>query len=568
MTSLRRYAPFALLVATQMVLVLVAPSHGASTNNALGGTFQGGNNAAANNGSGLTGGNTAVGGVNGVPGTTGSGATGGTNGTGGAGGTSGLGAGGGSSSSGGLQGGASGSFTNEKFCITGLADHLPCMAKWAGGDNGGATSMGVTAKTVTLVMYRAKDNAAVDAILQETGTYTPPATEQQMLGVVTSWINKHFQLYGRKIVFDYVQGTCDIAPPVDSCFRGDADNIVSTYHPFGVMYDSDTNEPAFFDELSRKGVINWGGWAFTDKFNNSLRPYHYDLFMGGDTQAEIAGKWYCQRLANQNAKYAGDATLQAMKRKVAVIHADTATVNPSAALLESIIKGCDKNGAIDAPYSSDTSTAAQQAATDTAKYKSEGVTTNIWFSDVIAPAYGTKAEASQNWHPEEVIAGEGLLDYDALAQTYDQTEWAHAFGPSDLGNSVGIDKTDAGDIWKAEGQSGSANQNSNLLTTYALSLAGGVMTAGPKLTPLTYEYGVLTQPGYNAYAQWHDPTLTYVKYGKGDYTGISDIREVYYSTTVTSPNNDRPGGYIPLNGGRRYQIDGIPSGDPGLPSSV
>src|SRR5690242_18314675 len=42
MTSLRRYAPFALLVATQMVLVLVAPSHGSSGGTQLGGQFQGG----------------------------------------------------------------------------------------------------------------------------------------------------------------------------------------------------------------------------------------------------------------------------------------------------------------------------------------------------------------------------------------------------------------------------------------------------------------------------------------------------------------------------------------------
>ena len=52
-----------------------------------------------------------------------------------------------------------------------------------------------------------------------------------------------------------------------------------------------------------------------------------------------------------------------------------------------------------------------------------------------------------------------------------------------------------------------------------LSVAGGVMAAGPKLTPLTYEYGMLTQPGYDSWAQWHDPQLIYIKYGKGDYTG-------------------------------------------------
>jgi len=560
MTSLRRYAPFALLVATQMVLVLVAPSHGSSGGTQLGGQFQGGPTAQSGVPAGPGVSSTATGPAattTGVPGSTGATTTGTTGAT-----TSGA------TTTGTTGTLASGTTTGEKFCISGLADHLPCVPKWAGGDNGGATSPGVTATKVTIVMYRPKDNAAVNAILQKSGSYTDPNVEQQMLGVVNDWINKHFQLYGRKLDIRYARGTCDIAPPDDTCFRNDANTLVSTYHPFAVFWDSDTNEPAFFDQLSRKGVVNWGGWAFTDQFNQSLRPYHYDLFMGGDTQADITGRWICQRLANKNARFAGDANLKATPRKFAVTYPNTATTTPSAKRLENIIKGCNKAGVVDSPYSSDTSTAAQQATTNTAQLKSAGVTSVVWFSDLIAPAYGTAAQSAQNWHPEEVIAGEGLLDYDALAQNYDQTEWAHAFGPSDLANSTGIDTTDAGRIWKAEGQSGSANQNSNLLTSYALSVAGGIMAAGPKLTPLTYEYGMLTMPGYNSWAQWHDPTLIYVKYGKGDYTGVSDIREVYYDPSKTSPTNGSPGAYVALNGGQRYQISDIPSGEPSLPASV
>jgi hypothetical protein len=416
-------------------------------------------------------------------------------------------------------------------------------------------------------MYRAKANAAVDAILRETGTYTPPDAERQQFEIVADWINKHYQLYGRKIVPHYVQGNCDIAPPDDKCFRADADSIVAKYKPFALMYPSNTNEPAFHDELSRKGVVNWGGWGFADSFNNNLRPYHYDLFMGGDTQAQITGTWYCKRLAGKPARFAGQASLRSKTRKVVVIYPDTAVTTPAAHHLESIIKGCAGSSAVvDGPYSSNTSTAAQQATTNTSKYKAAGVTTALWMSDPIAPAYGTKAAAAQNWSPENVIAGGGLLDYDALAQTYDQGQWAHAFGPSDIGLQTGVDKADAGKIWRAEGKSGSPNANSNLLTTYFLSLSGGIMAAGPKLTPLTYEYGLLTMPGYNQWSKWHDPMLTYIDYGRGDYTGISDIREVWYNPNKTSDTNHRPGAYVPLNGGRRYQVGDIPSGEPNLPA--
>jgi hypothetical protein len=99
-------------------------------------------------------------------------------------------------------------------------------------------------------------------------------------------------------------------------------------------------------------------------------------------------------------------------------------------------------------------------------------------------------------------------------------------------------------------------------------VAGGIMAAGPKLTPLTYEYGMLTQPGYDSWEQWHNPHYEYIKYGKGDYTGISDIREVWYNPNKTSPTNNRAGAYVAMNGGRRYQVDNIPSGDPGFPASV
>jgi len=68
MTSLRRYAPFALLVATQMVLVLVAPSHGSAGGTQLGGQFQGGP-AAQSGGPGAPGVSGSVG--TGAPGTTG-----------------------------------------------------------------------------------------------------------------------------------------------------------------------------------------------------------------------------------------------------------------------------------------------------------------------------------------------------------------------------------------------------------------------------------------------------------------------------------------------------------------
>jgi hypothetical protein len=580
MSPVRRYAPFAQLVAAQIVLVLVAPSRSSSSTTALGGQFPVGAQAP---GTGQTGtqplppgaSSAPVGGNPNLP-STGSGAP--STGTAPAGARTGSGRTGGATlpassaqaaRTRGVLGPVTGPTTGKPFCLGGLAEHPPCVGQWAGGSNGGATWQGVTATSIRILMYRPKSNAAVDAILRSTGTYVAPAAEKEQFLVVTDWLNKHDQLYGRKIDPVYIQGNCDIAPPVDSCFRNDADSLVAKYHPFAVFYDSDTNEPAFFDELSRKGVVNWGGWAFADSFNDNLRPYHYDLVMGGDVQAEFAGTWYCRRLAGHKAKYAGDSTLRLQTRKVVVAYPDTPETTPAAQHLMSIIAKCaGANGVLDGKYSSNTATATLQARTNTAKYKNEGATSILWFSDPIAPAYGTTAQAAQNWHPEEIVAGNDLVDYDALAQTYNASEWSHAFGISDLGQTVPVTKEDCDRIWKAEGKKGDANASTQLGTTYELAIAEGITAAGTKLTPLTFEAGLLNAPGYDQWAKWHDPSLVYIQYGRGDYTGVSDVREVYFDESKPSPLNGRNGTYVALSGGQRYQLNELPSGDPQLPAGV
>ena len=66
----------------------------------------------------------------------------------------------------------------------------------------------------------------------------------------------------------HVVGQCDIAPPQESCFRAEADSLVARYKPFAVFWVNNMNETAFLDQMSRKGVVNWGGWNFSDQFNN------------------------------------------------------------------------------------------------------------------------------------------------------------------------------------------------------------------------------------------------------------------------------------------------------------
>ena len=559
----RRYAPFAVLVSAILVLVIVAPSRPAASESSPFSVYTGPGGVSSTPApvSGATPGASATPG-----GAAGSGAA--TPGIGPAGSTT-L-RPGGAGSGPGASGGAAEQAGDITHCVNGrqfgqLVTAPPCTPKFA-GDNGGATWQGVTKDTIEFVYYREKDNPAVKAIEETAGLYSDPNDQKQFLPAAQDFINQHFELYGRKLHIDFFQGNCSPSPPTPQCDRNDADFIVSQYHPFMVLYDNNSNLPEFFDQLSHDHTMSFGGWHFADTFDQQERPWHWDIYMGGLYQAELTGEWWCKRMAGHLARYAGDTALQSQVRKTAVITPDYPVNRESADHLAAVINQCAPGTAEVVAYSSDTTTAAAQARSDVAKEQKDGVTSLLWFSDPIAPTYGTTAEVASNYYPEEVLVGSGLLDYDVLAQLYDQREWKDAIGLSDIQNQPEFSKTDAAIVWHTEGRSGDPYSSSNLPWGYLSAIAYVLNQTGPNLNPGTFEQAAFRGPYLNYWAQNHDPGHPYVTYGPdpstyGAYTGIHDAREVWWDPNKISPLNGKAGAYVAINGGERYMRGAFPSSE-------
>ena len=62
------------------------------------------------------------------------------------------------------------------------------------------------------------------------------------------------------------------------------------------------------------------------------------------------------------------------------------------------------------------------------KLKDAGVTTIIYTGDPLMPASFTKEATAQDYHPEWIIGPTVLADTTIFGRTYDQAQWAHAFG--------------------------------------------------------------------------------------------------------------------------------------------
>jgi hypothetical protein len=558
----RRYAPLAALAVAQLMIIALAPS---KAPNGTVGAFAGatgGSGSASGVGSGGSG---TDGGVTpGVASGDGSGTAGATGGTGGG---SGGGSGGGNATAGGGGGGG-----DKSHCV---GDRQydpkiefyapPCIPKWAGGDNGGSTYQGVTKDTIKIVDYVGKGSDAVDTILKAQGAYVDVSQRKAYDEAVAKFINEHYELYGRKVEIKIVQGNCATIPPDNACLRSEMRQIATNEKPLWFKWNASLSSETY-DELSRLGVFNSGGWHFRDSFGTSHAPFHWDVQISGTDMARQAGQWYCQQLHKFPTEYAGTANptenLNGRPRLVGVISTNDPENQASVEvdLKQELAKCGASYGGRFYFYAQDITTADQQRRAAVLKMRSDGVATSIMcFCDLVAPAFLYAEEQQESYYPENLIVGSGFMDADASSQAYMGTlgcpvagrpcNFEDAFGISSIAAQEPMFKDRGSRVWAASGGKGNPPYESVTADwDYFNMIASILQMAGPAITPQSVADGAarLGCRGGGTTGQvlrCFDP---------GSYSWNQDMRPVYWSTKTTSPYNGEAGSYVELGPRKKY----------------
>jgi hypothetical protein len=439
----------------------------------------------------------------------------------------------------------------------------PCAPRFT-GDNGGATYPGVTRETVKVLRYRPKSNPQVDAILNTQGLAFSAAEEEQAMKTYAKFFEKHYEFYGRKVEWVWEQGTCEISPPDLPCFRNEVKRLNAKHKPFAVFWQNSTTQGEFFDEWSRLGVLNVGGWHFNAQFNNRLRPYHWDVFMDGTRTARNIADYWCKKMQGKNATLAGDPALRTQKRKLGILTQAYPVTQKNALDLYAMVTGgvCGtKADAAEPVYTpSDIAQGQQTANVAVQKLKAEGVTTLVIISDPINPTFTTTAATRQQWYPEHLLAGSGVIDYDPLGRLYDQSQWRNAFGPGHLADPVPPERTDA---YRAAADVGVRDNGAgNLIFSYMNLISTMIQRSGPDLKPLNVERGMHSLPPSGGWDRTKNPQSILLKYGPRDYTAIEDSRHTYWDPSARSKIDGKAGAYVAFEGGRRFEIGAWPAGEP------
>ncbi|MDO8363731.1 MAG: hypothetical protein Q7V88_12600 [Actinomycetota bacterium] len=429
-----------------------------------------------------------------------------------------------------------------------------CMAPFS-GDNGGSTATGVTADEITLVYYEGQALDPIIAYITDAIAVDDTNADQfATMKELVRYYEAYYELYGRKINLVTYEGTGNAQDEVAA--RADAAAIADKYSPFAVL-GGPALTSAFADELARRQVLCIGCTPGQPAdFYTERDPYVWGLDGSALQKQTHVLEFIEKQLLGKNAEHGG-AGVQSQPRTFGLVYLQSSGASKD--LADTFAAEMDALGAPFAAVSAyDLATIQQTASQVIASMKAAGVTTIVFSGDPVAPRDFTREATAQEYFPEWLVAASTLVDVTAFARTYDQQQWQHAFGVTQLAarSNPTTSGAYANYTWFT-GQDPPADDTINTIAPNPALFFAVVQQAGPNLTPESFRDAAFasrgTVPGIS------QPYLTYGDKGYWggvpDYQGVDDATVFWWDAAATGADEIRREGtgmYQYVDGGQRY----------------
>ena len=449
---------------------------------------------------------------------------------------------------------------------------LPCIPKFV-GDNGGATYQGVTKDEIKVVVMINHYEPATQAALVAVGLSATDQEYQESSDVYANFINKHYELYNRKIKAIAHPFFCPTGD--DPCYRAEAKEVLAKHHPFAVVW----NVPgiavvAFMDEIARGHVIGLGAPGLPTEWFKARRPYMWTEVPQSPAAPDLIADYYCKKMYGKNATLAGDPRMRVQKRKLGIIVTEVPeNVEAAKRVLDDVtggMCGTKNDGTQLYTISANTDEADAQRPTLISRMKNDGINTSLQLpsTDVLGCNQCDQAQ----YYPENLISGQNQNDADIVGRLDASGQRNNRFG---IGMRPAATPLDDHNFRRA-----AHDMNPGYTPGYitegpylALAMIGKmIQLAGPRLTPANVELGSHSMVQLGGFANPHpwpgwkccDPAVPKWMLGDNadDYSAWSDAREIYWDDTAISPDDARPGAWVCVGPCKRYEAGQWPKGEP------
>ena len=445
----------------------------------------------------------------------------------------------------------------------------PCVQPFT-GKNGGATAQGITGNEIKVVIWvgdPSKDPVLAGQIIAagaSLDTNTIKATWQGYIDIY----NKMLELYGRKISVEFFDGTGSGADTAAA--KSDAIAIAAK-KPFAVLGGPAQSTSVFSDELAHRGVVCVGTCALAvpQRITTNNAGYIFTDGPSPEQAAMLTAEFIGKQAGPGKAQYAGDDATKNKSRVYGVVHYDTpdGQYHSQFNTLKDGLKKYKITPKADQSFFLDPAKSQENARTIITKMKSAGVTTVIYTGDPLTPAALTKEATAQDYHPEWIVGPTVLADTTFFGRTFDQEQWAHAFGVALVAGRVPQSDNPNYTLYTWFHGSPPPNNTYNVIVPTVSVLARGLTMAGPKLTPKTFQDGLFRYPPSGG-----DPINPKQSWGKHglwpsvDYWGSDDAGILWWDPNATGEDEVGKVGqgvYQYGNSAKRYTLGHFPAAGQG-----
>lgn len=450
---------------------------------------------------------------------------------------------------------------DEQMQIAGDPYSPPCFA--FAGDNGGATSKGVTAEEI-VVTHRITPEASTLGLLAALMGIELPDTSDDIVRTTQGLLdhfNDTFQFYGRRLTLQTFEGKGSLAEELTGGGQAHATNDgLQAGQELASFADVSAVTQPYAEGLARHGTVAFGAPYLSREWFTERRPYAWSMTTDCSVVAETTSTYALRRLIGEPAAHAGGALADRPRRLAVISPSNPEYQRCTAAGLATIEDGGEQVDLV-TDYVLDLARIPNQAASISAQLVDRAVTTIACFCDPFMVLNLTEQLSSQGVHPEWIVTGTGFSDLDLIGQGLQSRsdQWEGSFGLSPTAEQAPIEESPGYRAFKSVRPDEEPAQTVDLLYHQLYQLALGVQMAGPELTPSNLEAGLFAYPGASGPAGTWD-------YEPERYTPVIDAREVWWDPEKISPFNGRPGSY--RSAGGRYLPDEIPVGQPRPPEEL
>ncbi|MGH9084965.1 MAG: ABC transporter substrate-binding protein, partial [Acidimicrobiales bacterium] len=429
------------------------------------------------------------------------------------------------------------------------------------GDNGGATYQGVTDKEIVVTLRQLEGPTAGEIFSDLSGESVNDSPEaiQDTILALAEYFSSRFQFYGRTLKIQFFRGEGNGASELlgGGKERALAD-AVRAAKEFGAFVDASGITLPYADALARQGVVNIGAPYPSEKWFVERRPYSWSLFPDGTNVVRSAVAAITGRFAPQSTVQYGGPELVGQPRRFAVVAPENAEYQESVNSYLSLMAQAGFNIELNLKYKLDISSMPNQASNIIAQLKDKGITTVICACDPVMLALGLTPKANeQSYNPEWMTSGLAFVDQDIVSQLIDERQWSHAFGIAYNAESEPQGRSFPYAAYKQMRPNDEPAFGVEEIYYQMYMLAIGLQMAGPELTPQTFEAGMFAYPGGSGpRGLWG--------FSETDFTPTDDFREIWWDPDRISPQNNEPGAWVQLGGGRRYTPANPPRGPGGF----